>query len=305
MKLAFIFSLPRSGSTLLQKIVASNHVVATQAEPWFLLPLLYGGNPEDYDSTVADKAIAEFMATLPDDTNTELGTKDIGRYAEYIYTAAASASPQAELFVDKTPRYYYIIDQIAATFPEAKLVFLFRNPVSIIASTIKTWHSGKLNLPVDHPDIQLGAELLAAGYQKYKSRSHRVQYSDIITNPQATVQRLCEYVEIEYSSAMVHDFNQQNFSGSMGDPNIAQTQAITTGSLTSWQKTLDTSIRRKFAWKCIQRWSDETVAEFGYTRTQLRHQLFDDDVRKASVKEWSADKYAMRKASKKSQDITD
>ena len=36
----FIFSAPRSGSTLLQRVLAAHTQVATASEPWILLPLL-------------------------------------------------------------------------------------------------------------------------------------------------------------------------------------------------------------------------------------------------------------------------
>ena len=37
----FLFSLPRSGSTLVQRLIAGHPQVATTSEPWILLPLLY------------------------------------------------------------------------------------------------------------------------------------------------------------------------------------------------------------------------------------------------------------------------
>src|SRR5688500_7012591 len=39
--LNFVFSLPRTGSTLLQRIIATQPEVATASEPWILLPYLY------------------------------------------------------------------------------------------------------------------------------------------------------------------------------------------------------------------------------------------------------------------------
>ena len=36
----FIISLPRSGSTLLQRILTSHESVASASEPWLLLPLI-------------------------------------------------------------------------------------------------------------------------------------------------------------------------------------------------------------------------------------------------------------------------
>ena len=37
----FIFSLPRAGSTLLQRVLMGHPEIASIAEPWLLLPLMY------------------------------------------------------------------------------------------------------------------------------------------------------------------------------------------------------------------------------------------------------------------------
>lgn len=42
----FLFSLPRSGSTLAQRMLAAHPAVATVTEPWILLPFLYARKEE-------------------------------------------------------------------------------------------------------------------------------------------------------------------------------------------------------------------------------------------------------------------
>ena len=37
----FIFSLPRAGSTLVQRVLAAHDDIATTSEPWILLPFLF------------------------------------------------------------------------------------------------------------------------------------------------------------------------------------------------------------------------------------------------------------------------
>ena len=40
MKIVFIFSQPRSGSTILQKILSNNNQIHADGETWLLLPIL-------------------------------------------------------------------------------------------------------------------------------------------------------------------------------------------------------------------------------------------------------------------------
>ena len=42
--------------------------------------------------------------------------------------------------INKTPRYFFIIDFIARTYPDAKFTFLFRNPDDIIHSYVNTFN---------------------------------------------------------------------------------------------------------------------------------------------------------------------
>ena len=60
----FLMSLPRTGSTLVQRVLAAHPGVATASEPWLLLPLLYArredGIRAEYCHMVAANAIADF-----------------------------------------------------------------------------------------------------------------------------------------------------------------------------------------------------------------------------------------------------
>ena len=66
----FIFSLPRSGSTLLQKIIASSNEVSTSSEPWILLPLLYSqkeeGTLSEYSHKNAVLALNDIISSFSD-----------------------------------------------------------------------------------------------------------------------------------------------------------------------------------------------------------------------------------------------
>ena len=135
----FIFSLPRSGSTLLQRILMSHSQICSIAEPWILLPQFYmlkkNGTLSDYSSLTAYKAVTDFVENLPKkhkDYKNSLRDFVLDLYQKQCQN-------NERYFLDKTPRYYLIIDEIIDLFPDAKFIFLFRNPVHIYASSINTW----------------------------------------------------------------------------------------------------------------------------------------------------------------------
>ena len=46
----------------------------------------------------------------------------------HLYNCALKDTGKKFFFLDKTPRYHYIISEIYRTFPKAKLIILLRNP---------------------------------------------------------------------------------------------------------------------------------------------------------------------------------
>ena len=113
----FLLSLPRSGSTLVQRVLAAHPQVATAAEPWVLLPHLYAtrerGIAAEYTQPIAARAIAEFLRSLP---NGERDYREaLHDFVIDLYTRASSEG--ATYFLDKTPRYHYIVDDLLETFP--------------------------------------------------------------------------------------------------------------------------------------------------------------------------------------------
>jgi hypothetical protein len=120
----FLFSLPRSGSTLTQRILATHHAVETVSEPWILLPFLYSrvreGVYAEYGHRVAFEAIEDFCSELPGGSEAYLG--EIKELALRLYRLRAKAGTQ--YFLDKTPRYHVISAEIVRLFDDARFVFL-------------------------------------------------------------------------------------------------------------------------------------------------------------------------------------
>ena len=112
----FIFSLPRSGSTLLQKILASHPGISTVAEPWLLLPFVYANKKEgiitEYDEGICHRAFEDFIGNLPNKDNDYY--KELGNFALKLYEKQVDKN--AVYFLDKTPRYYYIIPEIVKMY---------------------------------------------------------------------------------------------------------------------------------------------------------------------------------------------
>ena len=272
-KLIFIFSLPRSGSTLLQKLLMTHSKIDSVSEPWILLPYLYtlksDGIFTEYSHTTCYMAIQDFIDNLP---NKERDYLDAMR-SFFLSLYEKVCDPNAEYFLDKTPRYYLIIPLIAKLFPDAKFIFLFRNPLEVLASIIETWGKGRLRIHGYYIDLYKGPRLLAEGYENLKRKSIKVIYTNLVRSPEDTLHKVFEYLGLEFESNIIDNFNKSSLKGRMGDPEIHKFTKIETSTLGEWKKVLVTRYRRSFARKYLNYLGKDILNTFGFDLDELLDQL--------------------------------
>lgn len=271
----FIFSLPRAGSTLLQRILMSHEKICSVAEPWLLLPQIFAlrkkGMLSKYSSLTANQGISSFIQNLPE------GRKDYNEsLSKFVYELYEKQCQNQEVyFLDKTPRYYLIIDEIVELFPDAKFIFLFRNPVHIYASIINTWGKGRLNrLFSNYYDLTIGFKALSEGYEKHKGRSISLRYEDLITNSKEELKRLLDYLEIDLNENLLNDFKNQETKGTLGDPTGTKAyKNISAAGLQKWQTTFNSVFRKKVALNYLKKLDVNDLEVQGYNKTKLTSEI--------------------------------
>lgn len=267
----FVFSLPRSGSTLLQRVLMSHEAICSVAEPWLLLPQIYilreTGTLSEYSSLTTHWAVKDFINNLPQkelDYNASLKTFILDLYAKQCQN-------KERYFLDKTPRYYLIIDDIVNLFPEAKFIFLFRNPVHAYGSAIKTWGNNRFNKTRSiNDDLVLGSKLLSEGYLKYKDRSVAVNYEKFVTNFETELKRITDYLDLDLNHSILNNFHIQDTKGSLGDPTgIKKYNTISQQSMSTWKDVFNSAIRKKFALWLLKDIDNTTLETQGYKKEQI------------------------------------
>ena len=96
----------------------------------------------DYGHSVAQRAISDFRSRM--EGGEEGFDDEVRRFVLRLYKRAAGSD--ATYFLDKTPRYHLIASDILDLFSSARAVILWRNPLAIMASIIRTWGNGRWNL---------------------------------------------------------------------------------------------------------------------------------------------------------------
>lgn len=276
--LIFLVSLPRSGSTLLQRILGAHPDVGTLAEPWLMLHPVYAlkrtGLDAEYDANLAREALDDFLGQI--DGGEAAYIEGIRRFAGDLYARALTRQGK-RLFLDKTPRYYRILPELHRVFPQAKFIVLLRNPLAALASTLQTWFEGdprRLEGTSNQRDLFDGPGLLLSGIAELGAAATVVRYEELVAAPGPTVAGLCTQLGLEFDPAMLEYGRQKVPPGRFGDQTgVPQNSRPTDAYRDKWITYLADGDRYACAQTYLDRLGDETLAAFGYEPAALRQRL--------------------------------
>lgn len=275
LKPLYIFSLPRSGSTLLQRVLAADSQISSAAEPWVLLPFVYAlreqGVDAEYGHALASMALKDLFLELPN------GKQDfllaVGSAVRELYQKAAK-NKEARYFLDKTPRYALIADEIIDIFPDGKFIFLWRNPLAIIASIVETWGEGKWNIALYRVDLFKGLASLIDAYQAHPEKVLTIQYEKFVMSPEKELFRIAEYLELKLDPDVLKKFSQVSFKGKLGDSNGTKNyQVVDTAPLDKWRSVINNPLRKMWCKRYLLWLGEERLKVIGYDLNELLYDL--------------------------------
>ncbi|WP_219837802.1 sulfotransferase [Paenibacillus sp. R14(2021)] len=251
--LAFLLCTPRSGSSL-ATVMLQNHskMFATQ-EMWFLMSLYDLRSPQRraYGGT---GILSQFYnGILPQET-----FEDASRaFALQAYNGLLQSSAGAELVIDKSPRYYYLLEFLDALFPQSKRIWLIRNPFAVLASNKKVNKQRGAGFDLAgslrHPDFDMKIADLTVGLFRYyhyfagdNPYAHRLHYEKLVAEPRTQLTEVCRFLGTAYEEGMETYGNYMNsaksdlyFSMGVGDPFVANHKEPNQESVHIWKDVLD------------------------------------------------------------------
>jgi hypothetical protein len=269
----FLLSLPRSGSTLVQRVLATHPEIATAAEPWVALPQLYAthgsGVYAEYGYGPSTRAIREFAETLP-------GGDDAYRaeVRAFLLRVYALAGGSATYFLDKTPRYTLAASDLLDLFPDAKAIVLWRNPLAVVSSIIETWAGGRWTFGRWNVDLHEGLARLIAAAEENAARVHAVRFEDLVGRPDASWPALFAYLELPYDPSVLSAFADTRLDARMGDPSGSRDYTeLSTEPLSKWMRTFGNAYRKAWARRYLDWIGRDRLGAMGYDLDELRQQL--------------------------------
>lgn len=217
-QLIFIASQPRAGSTYLQNVLSNNPITNTTSEPWIMLSVAPLLKPDlvyetSYNHKLAIKAVNIYQSKTGTDLKAEIKSLALNMYA-----------PMLEGFdyvIDKTPRYWELLDELVALFPKSKIVVIRRNPIDVVKSIIKTWNKETIEQLNDYrSDLLKAPFVIDAFLEKHQNNKNviAINYQDVISNRETVVKKLYSDLGLPYSELVLDTSKNEKFKGFFGDP---------------------------------------------------------------------------------------
>lgn len=289
----FIFSLPRSGSTLLQRVLSGTPDIKTVSEPWILLPYFYTlkekGCLSEYNHYIMVNAVKDFCETLPGGKDDYLN--EIRSFVLSLYNK--STGKNVRYFLDKTPRYHLIVEDVIKMFPEGKFIFLWRNPLSIVASIVNTWLEGSWNISNYRVDLIKGLPKLVSAYKNNFNQVHALKFEDFLIDPESECQKIFEYLNLSFEPKIIDRFKKIMLPGLMGDSTgTNQYDTISKEPLEKWLKSYNNYIRVKWGKNYLNYIGPDCLEIMGYDLNKLTQQL---DEAPSGIRFFASDLYSLLK----------
>jgi hypothetical protein len=232
----FVVGCPRSGTTLLQRLLDAHPQLAVIDETrwidrWFAEPK--GVTPEGFATQTLVSNLLEFprFARLGLRRQELEGLVNGGGHVSYPAFVSGifdlyGKSQGKPLVGDKTPRYLRSIPMLHEFFPDAKFVHLIRDGRSTCLSVLNWQKASKLSrtFPTWNEEPVATAALwwewqvrlgLEAGSSLGPRLYREVRYERLVADPAASCRELCSFLGLVYDEAMLrfHEGRRRDDAG--------------------------------------------------------------------------------------------
>lgn len=213
MKRLFLVGSPRSGTTLLQSLLAAHPAIISVPESRFFQYLL----DEQFQPAFFERLTQffeneihrpEFLSYF----NPEQSETEKARCFLQILDQLAHEQYQS-IWLEKTPEHLAYIDYLEGLLPDALFIHILRNPLDVIASLYEASRKA--------PEIWGGNWSLEWCIERWKDSvliSHRqvmkphhfwVWYEELVEHPQIILEKLCEFIGIKFTDLMLVNYQQK------------------------------------------------------------------------------------------------
>lgn len=281
-RLVFLIGSPRSGSTMLARMLGAHSRVFAPAEPHLMPPLAHLGFGDErverapYDPVVTQEGLHALETLLP---GGEKDVRDALRALTDTLYARALAASGCDLLLDKTPAYALVLPFLTGLYPEARYVVLTRHPLAVWCSFVDSFFDGDFRAAHAHnPLLERYVPAVARLLRERPVPLVHVRYEALVRDPEAGLGPLCEFLGLDFEPGMV-DYGASApatpTGRGLGDPvTVGRESRPTTRNVSKWTQTLQADPERlRQAREILARLADEDLVAWGFEPGPLRAEV--------------------------------
>jgi tetratricopeptide (TPR) repeat protein len=186
----FVIGMPRSGTTLVEQILASHPKAFGAGEPMYLHQLLGQGHLG-----------IDFPDSMP-----RLKPDDFRRFADFYVMRLKAHAPTAVRIIDKLPTNFIIAGLIHLALPTARIIHVKRDPLDTCLSCFANLFSQQIDYSYDLGELGR----YYRGYAGLMDHWHRVlppgtilevSYEELVADFESEARRIVAHVGLEWDPA--------------------------------------------------------------------------------------------------------
>lgn len=212
--LVFIAGCPRSGTTWIQRLIASHPVIRTGQEsfifPWYVHPIAQRWSRELKGTAPSAVGLSAYL-------DEKQGKDLITRYVHMLIDSVTEELKPGMIFLEKTPDNSFYIEEIIEYLPKAKIIHIIRDCRDVVSSLLaasKTWGFkpwGDLNsysaakLWVRHLDAVRRSQRAVPASQFFE-----LKYESLIDRGEEILDEIFHFLGIKWSKAQIAEAIKKN-----------------------------------------------------------------------------------------------
>ena len=178
----FIVGMPRSGTSLVEQIVASHNEA-------------HGAGELEFSTQIFSSIIANISV--------EVDKKDLLFFREQYLAKLNALKCSKNIITDKMPMNFRYIGLILSAFPEAKIIHLKRDARATCWSIYKNYFdSDGIGYSYDQNDLAqyygLYSDLMSFWHERFPDQIYDICYEDLTTNQEEETRKLLEYCDLDW-----------------------------------------------------------------------------------------------------------
>jgi tetratricopeptide (TPR) repeat protein len=188
--LIFIVGMFRSGTTLIERVLAGHPDIADGGETYQLTASMRDAVNQD-GQAVVDREITDRSSGM-----------DFDQVRKRMFAYAKWRSEGRKYLTEKLPSNFLNIGFILHAFPEARILHLRRDPIDTCFSNLRTIFRGAAPYACDQSDMAeyyvRYADLMSHWHTQAPGRILDIDYADFVTDPEGQARRMMSYCGLEF-----------------------------------------------------------------------------------------------------------